>query len=43
VRPWGTRESGSPAMGIVKLPRACELSFHNKSDEVAANGFRVKG
>jgi hypothetical protein len=33
-----------PAMGIVKLPRVCELSFHNKSDEVASNeGWGVKG
>jgi hypothetical protein len=29
-------QSGSPAMGVVKLPRVCELSFHSKGDEVAS-------
>ena len=38
-----TRQSGSPAMGIVKLLRARELGFHFcKSDEVASKRVRVE-
>ena len=36
-------QSGSPAMGVVKLPRVCELSFHSKSDEVASKGVKREG
>src|ERR1700683_2199701 len=35
--------SGSPAMGVVKLPRVCELSFHSKGDEVASKGVKREG
>ena len=30
-------------MGVVKLPRVCELSFHCKSDEVASKGVKRGG
>ena len=30
-------------MGVVKLPRVCELSFHSKSDEVASKGVKREG
>jgi hypothetical protein len=36
-------QSGSPAMGVVKLPRVCELGFHSKSDEVASKGVKREG
>ena len=30
-------------MGVVKLPRVCELSFHSESDEVASKGVKREG